>query len=66
MSDNANETLTLSMSIADLTVIAKAMEKSLISMQMELAEMDKRAGVLKQDIDRQVAMLTIMKGKIQE
>lgn len=66
MSDNANETLTLTMSVADLTVIAKAMEKSLIAMQMELAEMDKRAGVLKQDIDRQVAMLTIMKGKIQE
>lgn len=65
MSEN-NELLTLSMSTADLTVIAKAMEKSVISMQMELTELDKRAGVLKQDIDRQLAMLTIMKNKIQE
>lgn len=61
-----NEILTLSMSVADLTVIAKSMEKSVITMQMELAEIDKRAGTLKQDIDRQVAMLTIMKGKLQE
>lgn len=61
-----DELLTLSMSTADLTVIAKAMEKSVISMQMELTELDKRAGVLKQDIDRQLAMLTIMKNKIQE
>lgn len=61
-----NEILTLSMSVADLTVIAKSMEKSVITMQMELAEIDKRAGTLKQDLDRQVAMLTIMKGKLQE
>jgi len=39
-----NEILTLSMSVADLTVIAKSMEKSVITMQMELAEIDKRAG----------------------
>ena len=65
MSDQT-ETLTLSMSLADLTVISKAMEKAVVAMQMELAEMDKRAGVLKQDIDRQVAMLTIIKARIQE
>lgn len=64
MSETTTELLTLSMSQADLTVIAKSMEKSVITMQMEFAELEKRAGVLKQDIDRQVAMLSIMKGKL--
>lgn len=59
------ETLTLSMSVADLTVVSKAMEKSVVSMQMEFAELEKRATTLKQDIDRQVAMLTIMKQRLQ-
>lgn len=64
MTDTTSELLTLSMSQADLTVIAKAMEKSVITMQMEFAELEKRAGVLKQDIDRQVAMLSIMRTKL--
>lgn len=59
-----NEPLTLTMSVEDLTVIVKAMEKSLISMQMELAELEKKGQVLKQDIDRQIAMLSIMKQRI--
>lgn len=58
------EPLTLTMSVEDLTVIVKAMEKSLISMQMELAELEKKGTVLKQDIDRQIAMLSIMKQRI--
>jgi len=65
MSDNTSEILTLSMSIADLTVVSKAMEKSVVAMQMEFAELEKRAASLKQDIDRQVAMLTIMKQRLQ-
>ena len=40
------------------------METSVISMQLEFAELEKRAVVLKQDIDRQVAMLSIMKSKL--
>jgi len=64
MSETANDSLTLTMSIADLTVMSKAMEKSVITMQMEFAELEKKAVVLKQDIDRQVAMLNIMKAKI--
>lgn len=59
-----SESLTLTMSQADLTVIAKSMETSVISMQLEFAELEKRAVVLKQDIDRQVAMLSIMKSKL--
>jgi hypothetical protein len=31
---------------------------------MEFAELEKKAVILKQDIDRQVAMLSIMKSKI--
>jgi len=64
MSETSNDSLTLTMSIADLTVMSKAMEKSVITMQMEFAELEKKAVVLKQDIDRQVAMLNIMKAKI--
>ena len=64
MSDKTNDSLTLTMSQADLSVMAKAMEKSVITMQMEFAELEKRAVALKQDIDRQVAMLSIMKSSI--
>ena len=64
MSESSNESLTLTMNQTDLIVVAKAMEKSVISMQMEFAELEKKAVVLKQDIDRQVAMLSIMKEKI--
>ena len=64
MSDTTNDSLTLTMSQADLSVMAKAMEKSVITMQMEFADLEKRAVALKQDIDRQVAMLSIMKAKI--
>ncbi len=64
MSETSNDSLTLTMNQTDLIVVAKAMEKSVISMQMEFAELEKKALVLKQDIDRQVAMLTIMKSKI--
>ena len=64
MSETPNDSLTLTMSQADLAVMSKAMEKSVITMQMEFAELEKKATVLKQDIDRQVAMLNIMKSKI--
>jgi hypothetical protein len=64
MSETVNDSLTLTMSVADLTVMSKAMEKSVITMQMEFAELEKKAVILKQDIDRQVAMLSIMKSKI--
>jgi hypothetical protein len=59
-----SESLTLTMSQADLTVIAKSMEMSVNTMQLEFAELEKKAVILKQDIDRQVAMLSIMKSKI--
>jgi len=64
MSDTSTDSLTLTMSHADLSVMAKAMEKSVITMQMEFAELEKKAVIIKQDIDRQVAMLSIMKSKI--
>ena len=59
-----SESLTLTMSQADLTVIAKSMEMSVNTMQLEFAELEKKAVVLKQDIDRQVAMLSVMKSKL--
>ena len=65
MSEQASsDSLTLTMSPADLSVMAKAIEKSVISMQMEFAELEKKAVVLKQDIDRQVAMLNIIKSSL--
>ena len=64
MSETTSDSLTLTMSHADLTVMAKAMENSVNSMQLEFAELEKRAIVLKQDIDRQVAMLSVMKSKL--
>ena len=64
MSDTTTDSLTLTMNQADLSVMAKAMEKSVITMQMEFAELEKKAVILKQDIDRQVAMLSIMQSKI--
>lgn len=60
------EPLTLSMSPADLTVIASAMEKNVLSLQAEFSALEKRAGVIKQEIDRQNAMLTVMKAKLAE
>lgn len=60
----SSDSLTLTMSPADLSVMAKAIEKSVISMQMEFAELEKKAVVLKQDIDRQVAMLNIIKSSL--
>ena len=61
----SSDSLTLTMSPADLAVMSKAMEKSVITMQMEFAELEKKAVGLKQDIDRQVAMLNVMKSKLQ-
>lgn len=63
MSEQTTEQLTLTMSPADLNVIYKSMEKSIVSMQLEFAELEKKAIVLKQDIDRQMAMISIMKSK---
>ena len=37
-----SESLTLTMSQADLTVIAKSMETSVISIQLEFAELEKK------------------------
>lgn len=65
MSEQTTDQLTLTMSQADLNVIYKSMEKSIVSMQLEFAELEKRAIVLKQDIDRQMAMISIMKAKAQ-
>lgn len=59
-----SESLTLTMSQADLTVIAKSMEMSVNTMQLEFAELEKKAIVLKNDIDRQLAMLSVMKSKL--
>ncbi len=65
MAEQANELLTLTMSPTDLSVIYKSMEKSIITMQLEFSELEKKATVLKQDIDRQVAMLSVMKTKLE-
>jgi hypothetical protein len=65
MSETTSDSLTLTMSQADLTVMAKAMEKSVITMQLEFAELEKKAIVLKLDIDRQVAMLGVMKSRLE-
>ena len=65
MSEQANELLTLTMSPTDLSVIYKSMEKSIITMQLEFSELEKKATVLKHDIDRQVAMLSVMKSKLE-
>jgi hypothetical protein len=65
MAEQANELLTLTMSPTDLSVIYKSMEKSIISMQLEFSELEKKASLLKQDIDRQVGMLSVMKAKLE-
>ena len=59
------ESLTLTMSPADLTVIYKSMEKSITSMHLEFVDLEKKAIILKQDIERQVAMLSVMKSKLE-
>jgi len=65
MAAQANELLTLTMSPNDLSVIYKSMEKSIITMQLEFSDLEKKATVLKQEIDRQVAMLSVMKSKLE-
>jgi hypothetical protein len=59
------ESLTLTMSPADLNVIYKSMEKSIISMQLEFSELEKKAIILKQDIERQSAMLSVMRARLE-
>jgi len=54
------------MSQADLSVIASAMEKNVTGLQEEFSTLEKRAIIIKQEIDRQVAMLSIMKLKLAE
>ena len=65
MSETTSDSLTLTMSQADLTVMAKAIEKSVSAMQLEFSELEKKAIQLKQDIDRQTAMLAVMKSRIE-
>jgi hypothetical protein len=65
MSEQATDLLTLTMSPNDLNVIYKSMEKSIVSMQLEFSELEKKATALKQDIDRQATMLSIMKTKLE-
>ena len=65
MSETTSDSLTLTMSQADLTVMAKAIEKSVSAMQIEFLELEKKAIQLKQDIDRQTAMLSVMKSRIE-
>ena len=58
------EPLTLTMSPEDLSVIASAMERNVASLQVEFSNLEKRAIVIKQEIDRQASMLSIMKAKL--
>ena len=60
------EPLTLSMSPEDLAVIVSAMEKNVATLQTEFNTLEKRALIIKQDVDRQTAMLSIMKAKLAE
>ena len=60
------EPLTLSMSPEDLAVIVSAMEKNVATLQTEFNTLEKRALIIKQDVDRQTAMLSIMKSKLAE
>jgi uncharacterized protein YdcH (DUF465 family) len=64
MSETTSDSLTLTMSHADLTVMAKAMENSVNSMQLEFAELEEQKIELKQDIERQLAMLSVMKSRL--
>ena len=64
MSEQTIEQLTLTMSPADLNVIYKSMEKSVVSMQLEFAELETKAIELKKDMERQLAMLSIIKSKV--
>jgi hypothetical protein len=65
MSETTSDSLTLTMSQADLTVMAKAMEKSVSAMQIEFAGLEEKAVQLKQDIERQMAMLSVMKARLE-
>ena len=65
MSETTSDSLTLTMSQADLTVMAKAIEKSVSAMQIEFSELEKKAIQLKQDIERQMAMLSVMKARLE-
>lgn len=56
--------LTLSMSKKDLEVIAAALENNMVSMQLEFAELERRAMVIKKELDQTVTMLSIMRGRI--
>jgi hypothetical protein len=58
------EILTVSMSKKDLEVIANALQKNIVTMQLEFSELEKKAGSLKKELDQTVAMLSIMKQRL--
>jgi len=61
---NENEIVTLNMSLGDLSTIYEAMERQLIENQMEFQKLEQRAVLLKNNIDKQAQMLSIMKAKL--
>jgi len=61
---NENEIVTLNMSLGDLSTIYEAMERQLVENQMEFQKLEQRAVLLKNNIDKQAQMLSIMKAKL--
>ena len=61
---NENEIVTLNMSLGDLSTIYEAMERQLIENQLEFQKLEQRAVLLKNNIDKQAQMLSIMKAKL--
>ena len=63
MSETTSDSLTLTMSHADLTVMAKAMENSVNSMQLEFAELEEQSQIANYaqeqvlDLDKSIWML---------
>ena len=61
---NENEIVTLNMSISDLSTISEAMERQLVENQLEFQKLEQRAMLLKNNIEKQAQMLSIMKAKL--
>lgn len=62
--ESQSNTLTLSINAEDLEYMAKSLEKSLVSAQMELVEAENKANQLKIEVSKTAGFLNVMKAQL--
>lgn len=60
----ASNTLTLSINAEDLEYMAKSLEKSLVTAQMELVEAENKVNHLKVEVSKTAGFLNVMRAQL--